>query len=149
MQVSEYQVNRSFIHRPPQILSNNLSIHTQDEHLDGNSFGSQSNVSSIHYINNATNGSKLQSANSSRVDSEVSMNLSSSFDSTNQTLKQKLKESGSALQQIIRLLISLDKSVSVIDKNIQHMDVHLQKLRRFHYNKLLTKEKLKIKQKGK
>ncbi|CAL6032512.1 Hypothetical_protein [Hexamita inflata] len=131
----EYRANKSFARLPPQILSNNLSTPA----LVANSIGSQSNVSSIHLVNDQ-NVSKLQ-MNNSRKSSELSMDLSGSVDSEHQPIMQKLTESQCVLKQVEKLIASLQKGADIINTNMNQMETHLEKLRRYYFKLMLNEVK--------
>ncbi|CAL6019439.1 Hypothetical_protein [Hexamita inflata] len=135
----EYRANKSFARLPPQILSNNLSTPA----LVANSIGSQSNVSSIHLVNDSNgnqNASKLQ-VNNSRKSSELSMDLSGSVDSEHQPIIQKLTESQCVLKQVEKLVASLQKGADIINTNMNQMETHLEKLRRYYFKLMLNEVK--------
>ncbi|CAL6019449.1 Hypothetical_protein [Hexamita inflata] len=134
-QMIEYKANRSFARLPPQILPNNLSLCSDT----GTSIiGSQNNISSIHYVVNSTN-TKIHFSDKSSQSSELSMDLSKD-NVVDYLLTGKIKDLHNVIQDFIKLVSTLENGTNIINKNIDQMETHLTKIRRYYYKQQLKKQ---------
>ncbi|CAL6032500.1 Hypothetical_protein [Hexamita inflata] len=134
-QMIEYKANRSFARLPPQILPNNLSICSNT----GTSvIGSQNNISSIHLVVN-TNNSKIHFSDKSSQSSELSMDLSKD-NVVDYLLVGKINGLHSVILDFMKHVSSLENGTNIIDKNIDQMETHLTKIRRYYYKQQLKKQ---------
>ncbi|CAL6032486.1 Hypothetical_protein [Hexamita inflata] len=123
----EYKAKRPFAHHPPQILPNNLSLCTSDIMI----IGSQSNLSCIHLVN--TTSQKYISDKSSQS-SEFGMNSSQDFqlNTIDVVIMDKINKLNSIIQECAQLVSTLENGANIINKNIDQMETHLMKIRRYY-----------------
>ncbi|CAL6032502.1 Hypothetical_protein [Hexamita inflata] len=145
--IIEFSAKKSPGRTPPQVLSNLSSSHNEiqleniQQSFDKQFQYSTLNKSVIHIRDENNDSQLLNMVNNTQTQSYVQIEQ---INTHNHQLIQNIYDSQEILQILQKQLNHLENNTILINKNIDQMTDHLDKLRRFLYKKIMNLAKITI-----